>query len=91
MVEIVWDEKFKRIYRKWCRQHPTHKGQFAKKIVIFQSDPFHPSLKTHSLSGVLQGLWSFRITFDQRLVFEFLDEDRLHVLLIDIGTHEEVY
>jgi mRNA interferase YafQ len=65
--------------------------QFAKKILLFEKDPFYPILKTHSLSGVLQGLWSFRITCDQQLVFAFLDEQQSRVLLIDIGTHEEVY
>ena len=91
MVEIVWDEKFRRIYRKWAKQHPMLKEQFEKKIVLFEEDPFHPTLKTHSLSGVLKGLWSFRITYNQRLVFVFPDASQTKVSLIDIGTHEEVY
>ncbi|MFA4849624.1 MAG: type II toxin-antitoxin system YoeB family toxin [Methanoregula sp.] len=60
-------------------------------MVQFEEDPFHPSLKTHTLSGVLKGLWSFRITYEHRLVFDFIDESRTQVLLIDIGSHEEVY
>jgi mRNA-degrading endonuclease YafQ of YafQ-DinJ toxin-antitoxin module len=91
MVEIVWDDKFRRIYRKWCRQHPELRQQFTKKIILFEKDAFYPSLKTHSLSGVLRELWSFSITYNQRLVFAFLDESQTKVLLIDIGTHEEVY
>lgn len=91
MVEIVWDERFRRIYRKWCRQHPELREQFARKIILFEHDPFHSSLKTHALSGILKELWSSSITYDQRLVFAFLDKDRTKVLLIDIGTHEEVY
>jgi Txe/YoeB family toxin of toxin-antitoxin system len=91
MVELIWDDKFKKIFRKWSHQHPELKAQFAKKIVQFEEDPFHPSLKTHTLSGVLKGLWSFRITYEHRLVFDFIDESRTHVVLIDIGSHEEVY
>lgn len=91
MVEIVWDEKFRHSIRKWLRQHPELRDQLTKKITLFENDPFHPSLKTHSLSGVLRGLWSFRITYEHRLVFVFLDESRTKVLLIDIGTHEEGY
>jgi mRNA-degrading endonuclease YafQ of YafQ-DinJ toxin-antitoxin module len=91
MTELVWDERFKKRYRKWCSQHPHLKTRFARKIVLFAADPFDPALKTHSLSGVLKGLWSFRITYDHRRVFEFLDEAQTSVLLIDIGTHEEVY
>ncbi len=91
MVELIWDEQFKKIYRKWSHKHPDLKDQFAKKIILFAEDPFHPSLKTHTLSGVLKGLWSFRISYEQRLVFDFTDESRTKVILIDIGTHEEVY
>ena len=91
MVELIWDERFKKIYKKWVHQHPELKAQFARKIVQFEVDPFDPSLKTHTLSGVMKGLWSFRITYEQRLVFDFVDESRTRVLLIDIGAHEEVY
>ena len=91
MVELIWDERFKKIYKKWIHQHPELKVQFTKKIIQFEEDPFHPALKTHTLSGVLKGLWSFRITYEHRLVFDFVDERRTHVLLIDIGSHEEVY
>jgi addiction module RelE/StbE family toxin len=91
MVELIWDDKFKKAYKKWVNQHPELKAQFAKKIIQFAEDPFHPSLKTHTLSGVMKGLWSFRITYEQRLVFDFIDESRTHVVLIDIGSHEEVY
>ena len=91
MVELIWDERFKKIYSKWIRDHPELKAQFANKIVLFQEDPFHPSLKSHTLSGVMKGLWSFRITYEHRLVFDFVDEGRTQIVLIDIGSHEEVY
>jgi Txe/YoeB family toxin of Txe-Axe toxin-antitoxin module len=72
MVELIWDERFVKIYKKWSRQHPELKAQFAKRIVQFEEDPFHPSLKTHSLSGVLKGLWSFRINLANTGLFSIL-------------------
>jgi hypothetical protein len=48
MVELIWDERIKKTYRKWVRDHPELKAQFVKKIVQFEEDPFHPSLKTHT-------------------------------------------
>jgi mRNA-degrading endonuclease YafQ of YafQ-DinJ toxin-antitoxin module len=77
--------------KKWSHQHPELKAQFVKKIVQFEEESFHPSLKNHTLSGILKGLWSFRITYEHRLVFEFVDESRTQVVLIDIGSHEEEY
>lgn len=91
MIELVWDEKFKRIYKKWSRKHPDLVEQFKNKMELFVTDPFHPSLKTHTLSGVLKGLWSSRINYEHRLVFKFIDKPKKKVLLIDLGTHEEVY
>jgi len=91
MIELVWDEKFKKAYKKWVHQHPELKAQFAKKIMLFSEDPYPPSLKAHTLSGVLKDLWSFRISYEQRRVFDFIDEGRTKVILIDIDSHEEVY
>lgn len=54
-------------------------------------DPFHPSLKTHSLSGTLKDSWAIRINYEQRLIFRFIGKDKQKILLIDIGTHNEVY
>jgi addiction module RelE/StbE family toxin len=91
MIELVWDEKFKRIYKKWSQKHPDLVDQFRNKMELFVTNPFHPSLRTHTLSGVLKGLWASRINYEHRLVFKFIDKQKRKVLLIDLGTHEEVY
>ena len=41
------------------------------------------------LTGKLSGLWAFSIDYDCRVIFKFLNDHE--VLLIDIGTHDEVY
>ena len=62
MIELVWDQPFLRLFKKWQKRHPDLVETFRKKLSLFTQD---------------------------RLVFEFLAENR--VLLIDIGTHDEVY
>jgi mRNA-degrading endonuclease YafQ of YafQ-DinJ toxin-antitoxin module len=64
-------------------------GRFEKTLALFSDNPFHPSLKTHSLTGNLQDYWAFSITYEYRLLFRFLSEEK--ELLIDIGSHDEVY
>ncbi len=91
MVEIIWDEKFKRIYKNWSKKHPNIVESFRNKMELFANNPFHPSLRTHSLSGILKGLWSLWISYEYRLIFKFVDREKKKVLLIDIGTHDEVY
>ena len=41
------------------------------------------------MSGQLQGLWSFSIDYDVRVVFSFAEPNQ--AVFVDIGTHEEVY
>jgi len=41
------------------------------------------------LSGELQGLWSFGVDYDCRVIFKFVEANK--VLLMDIGSHNEVY
>jgi addiction module RelE/StbE family toxin len=89
MIEIVWDEPFLRILKKWKKKHPDLRAKFEDKLALFCSEPFHPSLKTHRLSGDLTGYFAFSITFEYRLVFKFIVENK--VLLLDIETHDEVY
>ena len=90
MIEVIWDKKFKRIYKTWSDKYPESVNSFRNKMELFVNDPYHPSLRTHSLSGILKGLWSLRITYQHRLVFKFIGAEK-KALLIDIGTHEEVY
>jgi mRNA-degrading endonuclease YafQ of YafQ-DinJ toxin-antitoxin module len=57
-------------------------------------DPFTPALDTHKLKGVLEGLWACSAAYDCRIVFEFVqspDRQEEVILLVDIGTHDQVY
>ena len=89
MIEIIWDEPFLKILKKWRKKHPRLIVRFEERLNLFVQNPFEPSLKTHRLSGDLKELWAISITYQHRLVFKFLPENK--VLLIDLGTHDEVY
>ena len=83
MIEIVWDDKFKKIYKSWSKKHPDLVSSFKDKMELFANNPFNPSLKTHSLSGILKGLWALRITYEYRLIFRFIGKMGKKILLID--------
>ncbi len=89
MINLIWGSSFKRAYKKELTAKPDLKPKIAKALETFVVDPYHPSLKTHKLSGKLRGLWAFVVAYDCRIVFQFLDKQ--NVLLIDIGKHDEVY
>lgn len=53
-------------------------------------NPRQPSLRLHNLEGALSGLSSVSITISYRIVLELLIQDR-DIILIDIGSHDQVY
>jgi mRNA-degrading endonuclease YafQ of YafQ-DinJ toxin-antitoxin module len=77
MRKLVWDASFKRAFRQLARHDPTL-----------------PALKTHKLRGQLAGSWACWVEYDCRIIFTFEadpsgGEDM--IVLVDIGTHDEVY
>jgi proteic killer suppression protein len=89
VISAIWDEAFKRSYRKRIKKDEERRRRFWRRMDLFLASPFSPQLRTHKLSGKLEGRWAFSVDDDCRVVFEFIGEDK--VLLIDIGSHDEVY
>lgn len=58
----------------------------AKKILLFEQNPSHPSLNTHKLKGPLSGYWSFYINKNYRVLLRFLKSNE--VIYYDIDTHD---
>lgn len=59
-----------------------------KKLVIFEKDDNHPSLRKHKLGGGLDGYWSISVNMKVRIVYFIENEE---AWLVNIGTHDEVY
>ena len=89
MIEAVWDSGFKRAYKKRVKANPRLRARFWERLGDFLEEPFSAHLRTHKLGGKLAGQWAFSVDDDCRVLFEFIDSDS--VLLIDVGTHDEVY
>ena len=60
-----------------------------KQILVFETNPKHPSLRLHKLSGNLDNMWSLSITKSIRMVYRLINHDIGY--FVDIGTHDEVY
>jgi len=89
LIKVTWDPGFKRIYKKKVKNNEELKKRFWDVIELFSKEPFNQRLRTHKLTGKLEGLWAFSVAFDCRVIFKFLEKNE--VLLIDIGGHDEVY
>jgi len=94
MRELVLAPKFKRAFRRPVGKHPGLQTQIETAMRRMAADPADPRLKTHHLSGQLAGLHACSVAYDCRIVFA----RQLHprsgaevLLLVNIGSHDEVY
>ena len=81
---------FDRRARKFLARHPDLRPRFAETLAQPADDPFQPGLRLHPLSGKLQGLQAVSLTYSYRITLTLQIAER-EILLIDIGSHDEVY
>ena len=65
-------------------------GQYRKTLQLLELNPYHPSLRLHSLQGRMRGLSSVAINISHRIVIELIIEAD-EILLVNIGKHDQVY
>jgi len=81
---------FDRRARKFLAKHPDLRPRFAETLAQLAADPFEPSLRLHPLTGKLQGLQAVSLAYSYRITLT-LQITEHEILLIDIGSHDEVY
>ena len=94
MKTLVWGASFRRAVKKTVRRQPDLREQIDRALRRLADDPFHPALRAHKLKGELSGTWACTVGYDCRIIFEFVQNPETgeeEILLIDIGTHDEVY
>jgi len=88
MRKIIISPKFGRALRRYVRRYPELKKRIELVIQQIESDVFAASLGTHPLKGKLEGLQGCSCGYDCRIVLS-IEPDA--IVLLDIGTHDEVY
>ncbi|MBI3985666.1 MAG: plasmid stabilization protein [Lentisphaerae bacterium] len=87
---LVWTETFLRTARKFVRRHPDLAGIVGDVLRQIEADPFVPRLRLHALHGRHRGKHAVRLTYEYRIVL-ILRISKSEIMLLDIGTHDEVY
>jgi mRNA-degrading endonuclease YafQ of YafQ-DinJ toxin-antitoxin module len=80
-MEIVMSVRFKKSLKKYIQYEDSVK----KRLLLFKANPFDRALKTHKLTGELEGHYSFSVNYSLRILFYFLNDKE--ALFEDIGTH----
>ena len=87
---IIYPESYIRRARKFIKRHLELIGQYRKTLELLEINPRHPSLRLHPLKGKLAGLHSVSINIGYRISLEMVISEQ-EIILINIGTHDEVY
>jgi len=90
VFNLVTTEYFLRRARKVFKQHPDLRGRFAQVVDDLQQDPFAPHLDYHHLGGKLKGIQAVRLTASDRITLTIVIMEK-EIILLDIGSHDEVY
>ncbi len=94
MRQLVLTPKFKRAYRKFARRDKKLRHRIDNALRQIEQDVLTPSLSTHKLSGTLIGFLACSCGYDCRIIFSIEREASTNeevIVLLDIGTHDEVY
>ncbi|OGV68398.1 MAG: plasmid stabilization protein [Lentisphaerae bacterium RIFOXYB12_FULL_65_16] len=87
---LIRTEAFLRELRKYLRTHPDRQELVRDTLTALVSDPFTPALRLHPLKGRMQGLHAVRLSYSDRIIITLLITKR-QIVLLGIGTHDEVY
>lgn len=79
-----------RFDKAFARLSARDQRRVESALTLFMDQPFHASLRNHALTGKLRGLRAFSAGYDLRIVYEE-EGGHARVLLLNTGTHDEVY
>ncbi len=87
---LVWTESFTRTAAKFLNKHPDLRESFQDVLEQLQANPRHPRLRCHRLKGKHRDKHAVSLSYSHRIVFLLLMTPR-EIVLLDVGSHDEVY
>lgn len=86
MVRLLYSRQF----IKSAKRIPNNQGlKLANFLEILKINPFDSKLHTKALSGKFSGLYSFRISRDWRVIFQFTSP--YEIKLVELGNRKDIY
>ena len=76
--------------KTFVKKHPILKEKYKRVLTLLKANPYHPSLRLHKLQGNLKEYYSVSINLQYRIVLDFIITEN-EIILVDIGSHGEVY
>jgi addiction module RelE/StbE family toxin len=94
MRKIILTPRFQRSLRKFIKGDQRLKKQIQETLREMEVDLSTINLSTHRLKGEFDGLRACSCGYDCRIIFsieKYPDTDEELIILLNIGTHDDVY
>ncbi len=91
---LILTPRFERSFQRLVKKNPSLQGRIEDTLRRMEENLDDSKLKTHHLSGTLAGLYACTVAYDCRIVFakeKNAQRKDIDLILIDIGSHDEVY
>ncbi|MGH7196116.1 MAG: type II toxin-antitoxin system RelE/ParE family toxin [Candidatus Saccharimonadales bacterium] len=88
MKPIIRDKQFVKSYKSRVAPNKRLAARFDERLKLFASGQRGTPLNDHGLKGKKLGLRAFSIAGDARVVYY---ETKSEIILLDVGTHNQVY
>jgi len=90
MYKILEPKSYQKKLVKFFKKHKNLLKRYEKVIFLLEANPYHPSLRLHKLQGKLKEYYSVSLDMEYRVIIDFIIVDE-EIILIDIGSHDDVY
>lgn len=88
MYKLRVTSSYKNTFKKLIRDDGVLKKRVVIVLLKLAENPKHPSLYSHKVNTIAYGQrWSSSVTGDIRIIWDYDSENRLIILLLDIGGH----
>lgn len=88
MFTLIATEPFKKTAEKIVGNDEILKKRLKTTLQKLALNPLHPSLQSHKVNTQDYGIrWSSWVTGDIRIIWDYDSEQRLVIIILDIGSH----
>ena len=89
-MQLLKTSQYERSEKKFFKHHRNLISKYGEVLKRLRNDPFDKKLKTHKLSGDLSQYYACSITYEYRIIL-IIKKVEEEMILINIGSHDEVY
>jgi mRNA-degrading endonuclease YafQ of YafQ-DinJ toxin-antitoxin module len=91
MFKLVKTDNFLSKADKLIQKNKQLSKRINKSLTFLRQNPKHPGLRTHQINDPDYGkIWSSWVHGDLRIFWKY-EGEVIVILLLDIGSHDEIY